>query len=1088
MGSTKNSIVNINDTIYASLTSDGFQWGLVGSYINIPNTDISYSSYQYHTGSEGSVGIDHTWITFGRYNPYNNTNSSPDLAGFFDTTKIDNNYGIGISMDFSSTTNVVNQHAPYICTTSDGITKNKMQYLQNVAFNNSLSNDISMDATNHCNIGIIDNYMLSTSYLQLTLFSGLTCISKLSKYDPIKTQLVYDKKNNTLHYISLVSVTFDIVSVYSIDFKLNTATDKSITTDPINILVDYKFKINDISIEKKPYSIDILNNNINIIKDKEIYSKFAANRISYSCKCSLGYKVPKTDNTLYNITGSLLFADKLHEYFYIYKPKCVNNIISFSTFLNNDGFVSIIYNTDISSMYFYYGLETGTAHAIDWISGTVANATSFWVPETRVPRTRTLTANKALSTSDTWTINSSGTINSSDGSAFPIYSNNKVTSLSYTAIDSTHYVSLCIYTNNVIINLCVDDLNHTYTFTNNSNGIDVGEINAMSVKYTSNSIPIYIVYFTYKTWHWAYTFISGDKIDNIYNITKDIVLVTDNGYTQYNKFLTGFRNDNPISSEYLVEYGYNGRRSDKSIYNDYYIYNININDILPTMTFKQDSSGKDTKYYINIYHNSKLIIDNIESQYNNNHSDWYLYATNIDDISILNMSRINNNTIQFELDLSIISKQNYDIILSIKLYLFYRSDVHLPLIISCDMNLDLRLLRLPNVTFNYINNNNESTNYTLATNESKNVIHLNHDNIQNDGFKFVCSDSMVTNIKKIDLELCIDYSNWIDRYSPSTHTKITQTIKKTNIKLDTYYSFNDLLSGDNNIIYEVPFLLSGDSNDSVSQHNKNNTGTIKGMKIIFTSTIGYTQTNYCPIITYHAYHNFIIGKIYDDNIIDIDSTINQDYNKQVISNYNFLPPIDSTETYIPTFNFRCAPDYLDDKNKYSLNYENSSTGSLSTRLSTPLISKWWLVGIPSNIVSENNEYLTTDDGLGYITLYNGNIFNGISEKYNNYILKPNFLFEYISKVDLGVAGYNTGLVYASGLLSTPSGYLDFHNIKFTNTFNKGSLSNGVIPDGKYSIFFLVEDTVGNRTGIDLIGYASQTGVFPTSGDFNTSSF
>src|SRR5690606_28770544 len=80
----------------------------------------------------------------------------------------------------------------------------------------------------------------------------------------------------------------------------------------------------------------------------------------------------------------------------------------------------------------------------------------------------------------------------------------------------------------------------------------------------------------------------------------------------------------------------------------------------------------------------------------------------------------------------------------------------------------------------------------------------------------------------------------------------------------------------------------------------------------------------------------------------------------------------------------------------------------------------------------------------------------------------NNIVSHIEGAATGDSAYDGGAVWVSGYNTIPSGYMDFHGKTFQYKFNNTELLSGMIPNGNYGIFLIVEDVNGHKTGIDLI--------------------
>jgi hypothetical protein len=270
----------------------------------------------------------------------------------------------------------------------------------------------------------------------------------------------------------------------------------------------------------------------------------------------------------------------------------------------------------------------------------------------------------------------------------------------------------------------------------------------------------------------------------------------------------------------------------------------------------------------------------------------------------------------------------------------------------------------------------------------------------------------------------------------------------------------------------------------------------------------------------------MLGDIYTDNLVEVDNIIDNTFNAPAFPGKFFIPTMNDTGIYSLSFNFRVAPNYLDYDNKFTLFYENSSGHPVQDRLSTPMIKKWWIVGLPYRESGEPYIYevgtrprgeadipgpgagkisdiLTEYDGITDTSRENFNETHGYFKEaidrgspgrqlrsMSYMYLHDEYCDRIVDHVENVAAGtdsiYDIGTVYCSGYNTIPSGFMDFHNQKFTSTYNGGVLSSGVVPVGTYGIFLIVEDTLGHRTGLDLIKCTNLGAInyFPTLASFN----
>jgi hypothetical protein len=280
-----------------------------------------------------------------------------------------------------------------------------------------------------------------------------------------------------------------------------------------------------------------------------------------------------------------------------------------------------------------------------------------------------------------------------------------------------------------------------------------------------------------------------------------------------------------------------------------------------------------------------------------------------------------------------------------------------------------------------------------------------------------------------------------------------------------------------------------------SQTDPSVDGPNHGIQLKLTSKVGESKIYILPQISIHDKHEFVFAAL-DEQLVEVDKVNNLVFDKEFVPCQYVIPS--GTDNYRLSFNVRCAPDYLNNTNLYTLYYENGNdlpvSNPISGRLSTPLLKNWWVVGVPTDTQhlpfgwSQTN-HLSPRDDHGYPD----NLSAGTPhpDAFKNYHVPKRFesvsnvwsasmtkayldedsvraLLSHVEAARDSHAGYNTGAVWNSGTCTPASGYVDITSGAFGYTFGNFVLTSGMIPNGTYSIFLIVKDTLEHYTGVDLL--------------------
>lgn len=957
-------------------------------------------------------------------------------------------------------------------------------------------------------------------------------ISITEDWAEVEKEIVYDSRNNLIHYISLIHYKFRHQVV-------NDVNGLTMPYDPVyvNVLVDFKFNVSD--GQTILVGIDILNDDL---RNSHTIDGMTPDPIQGTLvNWYFNYTVPLTNFRPWNAPSSIGFV-KEHDVNYIdlhglnstgvfpfrkhflFHPmnSDTKQIESFGTFVCPSGIGLVYRHFDNSNRYFYYNPNQTPAPPVDWRVNRMDR--SYWVPDNREPSRTLSKAHTAIQS--IWALNPSGVISpyiaSTIPASEPVYQtyNSKPTSHAICGLHDRsieHFVTLFpgryLEISSFLLppgsTYNVGPTRYPATGIDPTLEVNARELSTAGIKYVdSNGKTFYILYILSQKFLYTYVIYENGRA-KIYRLPKDV-----------NHFrILGLKNKGPIESSYTYQVASNrdgGGNPEK-----FGAFKVDVPSYLPTMVLKVDATTH--QYYLELAYSYKAAAQVAYERL------WYDQASvELDDGTIIPINKTatpfpESTVFKVYLDLLTYIRNNPSVSLSNVTINYISADYHLPYVVSTTGDIDARPLALGNMTITI-----GSEDWPLMTTRSSGVIHIDKSTLEDGVFAINCT-GLMDNIREINITWGVDNANWT---APNITKTAVPHVKNYYIP-NTFFNYplasNMFVEGAESLSqFTIRNPLQTINGIIKSQTDSSSNGYYSGPKITFTSKSYEKKEYFLPEITIYDKHKFIIGRIYPDNIVDVDAVDDKNVNTPVIPGGFFIPKVEDKDTYCLTFNFRCAPNYLDDDNKYTLAYENANTYPISGRLSTPMIKKWWIVGIPDKPDSPSNyiykigtyhwgeasipipgagrlsDILTEKDSVTDISRENFNSKHGYFKKavtYNidayvsRYISQTYIHDEYASRivdhVENAAAGtdsymYDIGTVWCSGYNTVPSGYMDFSGVFFNSFYNGGVLTSGTIPVGTYGIYLIVEDTLGHKTGIDLV-QSTQLGTYniqPTKTSFN----
>lgn len=950
-----------------------------------------------------------------------------------------------------------------------------------------------------------------------------------STYKELQRELIADPNNGTIHYIALIEYTFRFMG-YKCTETASTEgywpTDRYI----VNVLVDFQYSVD------QPIGIEILNSNVYlggtattwetlyyVRPDAQIqwYLErcFGENRL-YSSDPNYIPGVVGSDTVTYKYVGSSSTSTVLASTHQLYYPKPIFQITSFTTMLSSTG-ISLLYSMNHSFQFYFTYNNTGAPTTVDWRKAKGFEK-SYWIPETRGPL-RSLKAGYILPS--IWGLNPSGSIDATHGWNFPIVcgdlqqSNTIPASTAVLANEDQTCKYLVSYAPGAAINVYATDFPGNIGSSGSAHGNFAGqprELPIAGVKYTDCNGTIYYTSYILTENYLFMSVMFSHGVSKVYTYNRSIDSRT----------IDGIYSNGPTSDFIMIKYSKQGENpTDESIQ---HTKRIDMASFTPNYVAlnEQVNDGKAVFYNIQIGFSTIALAQAAYTNMISSYSVWTVrigHPTEGDLITIdADNSRIEDSFMYLRLEFNSYLMVHPDINKTSVVFYIVGIDNALPYIVSCTDYIDARPLQLKDLQLS-LWVDTLSTGYGVLPSGlySSGVIPLTKNQIQTGKFKVTCS-GVTDNILYSKIYSCYNDMNWQVNESANDYKNRTATLYSTyNYGLNTWFPLSILTSATstrNQFIIQASNTTPSLSSNVVSNNGHN------GPKMTIVSKCYESRSVWFPVITCYDDHQFIFGRCSNNgNLIDIDKVSDSNYNRQVMAGYFFVPKPGDTETYRLGFNIRCAPNYLNANRKYVLNYEGEALTDINKRISTPTISRWWLVGIPYRPYTGEGyiyplgyygdiplklgrgilESVTTErDGRSKISEVNftgERSFNDsnigaqgyrtfqeyvdlMAGSYVNNTDKIDKILMHVSGAASGHTQCNIGTVWTSGYNAIPSGYMDFNNMVFTTTFNQTPLINGTIPISNYGVFFIVEDVLGHRTAVDL-AHLNASGYAPSLSDF-----
>ena len=1044
-------------------------------------TSFQFNISDLNSNTSKSVSV-HDWlVSYGRMAYVaSNTKLTGTFANFHDPALNSYNYGVGVMGSYwelaSDKTSYPRPILDFISDSSrDEHDPNKIYTaLENYSIR-------GIDSTFVNSISVTQGYFKDTVVVNTTTYLATHLITRLycgATHTELKRQIVYF--GGVIHYVSLVHYHFALYGTVTNNPTGSTTADNIF--DPLasdmgamNILVDFKY-----NTDGSLYGIDIINDNITNTSNPLIFSL----NPSYNYTIRQNFVDPYSDavidivkdlqpvntganpnNNIINVNYNLDQFNTLNLKHETYQPSITADIndfaLSIASVSTDTLFLIIQYSNNRMGLY-KYSLAAPSLISYEqlryWAGGSTAMTLNFWswsmfcTDNWVSDNTKTYYSNSMYDKSlinyirfaskeivkqfhfiqfDYTKKSLTITDNIATGVSTAVYNASipalavdpALASITYTqvAITTIHYNALYILTPTTLFMYI-----YSYTGTLAS---PVIQTQPLIIPYTSNAMSIY----------------SPDILaDHFYFVDN-----TNKAYASYNTGFIPFSNGIYIS---LV----NGVQS-------YYIS-------LKYITAEKASLARDS------IKNDNWFVRHTNPTIKNNTVDLLPHTVWIDS---------DNVTVNVYINLDAYLSVASQTLATLNLYVF-GIDQTLPYMLLVHGTVDARPLLLDPLTFTYTDQFGTHTKNIpiLGSTASADVIHINSHDLSKYNFQ-IHSAGTTSNINGAPvIDFGLDATNW--RNDPSKSFLLGKSIN--NIKFDTPIAlgnFNASPTPGYDYVVRNPSPITG----VYSITNKALTNSTTGPTFTAKNAAGFKYTWYLPIITVHDNHNFVVSDIYTSGVVDIDDATSGHFFAHANIGDFFLPPSGS-DSYRMGFRFRCAPNYIDSTGNYTLYYENSnSITPIYKRLSTPLINKWWLMAIPQGtifpgilhveqILTERNSSISVrgNNNFGY------NKGNGFIQ--NCYITDPSidYVIKYIGDASIvSPTVENKNCFWSSGDFSStaPSGYLDFKDLTLTTGFGGVSTMNGCIPVGTYAIIFAVEDTLGDRTYIDLMYASSSDWTFGT---------
>ena len=1026
------------------------------------------TTYPVSTGFFTLIPVPIDYVTFGRVAPLSMPSSTATINNLvnYQSTDVNTNFGFGVTSYYW------------------GVTIDRTSFpkpvINAVGTPNTFLNITSVTSTDK--LSFIENFLITVATTGKTPYyvgASILC-SRVSAVELMR-EINYD--GYILHYVSLVKMGF----AYKGTTMLGTTTKSyaSSSTVYVNVLIDFKFTLGT-NREFQFYGLDILNDNFIIITDTiSLTEPTTSNNYSIQNQWSSTsfldtppylkstYKNKSTNGLINNMYISYNDSKKdgnITNGVHIAYPgtSILGDINHFGTFLSPSGICVYYDHVNEICKYYYFdwrGSKNGAnAYPITWrYSGNPVSyeEQSYWKPSGFL-------SYQAIPPN--WSLNPSGNI-TSNGWNFPVV-------LSQDDSSYRRKMSLCTsaqggYTIDYSTTSGLSiQYGGTVLFYNNTLRALTKEPTLAAFMYTYASTTFNVLYML--TPYVLYVAVFGNSTGAIFQ------------YSPPALGLLSVYATNPLSTSIAFEISTDTKSE----------IHESINLCPSTSSITETRIGASNTYYLTLTFRDSITANAA----GRNMSLWEVRHTDFSDYTKkipidLSHTLISSNHIYLYIDLSSYIQSNpYSSLTNLSLYV-RGVDLGLPYIFKATGFVDARPLNLGNVSLTY-----DGVTYPLSAYNNgytNGVIHTNKSKLtQYQPFQLQC-DGEVDNIYKMVVTVGVDTSTWTGDPTKATYASYTLPCNNFNlITKTTSFICTIPAPAVNQFIVRAPNPKSCTTPNSVL----GTIGSYGGMIVTITNNNNQNVSYYLPVVTVYDDHKFILAKLPHRDFMSVEYVSNSGIIAPVDGSF-YNPPLASSY-YRFGCSFRCAPNYFNDVADYSLNYEGPVAQTVSNRLSTPMIYKWWLLAIPSNAklpplgglqnitneLDKSTSISTVNFDTNHDSYYRvggGQIYETL-RKYTYINSDPSVLINYFNGA---VAGTNLGCFWNSDTLNPTSGYLDFYDLQFTKKSGNVSIISGCIDTGSYGIIFIAQDSLSNYTCIDL-GSSNildlDAPVFPTTGNSNFS--
>lgn len=575
-----------------------------------------------------------------------------------------------------------------------------------------------------------------------------------------------------------------------------------------------------------------------------------------------------------------------------------------------------------------------------------------------------------------------------------------------------------------------------------------------------------------------------------------------------NRILIATKNDNYTGSEETAISLYK-----VTVKDDYYTYEETspLSAVLSSVETKFDGTTVD--FVITLDYSADGLSTSQLDTLVNSVDLWKFYSTSPSEEIKVNRTVVNaaGNGIEFSLDIaSLIGGENS--VVSKTIILHGIDHNWMPFCATSDSDIDARQINLSRVYVEYMGQEYDAVYGASKPTYSSSIIRTTAEDLRDNDFR-ILADGDLSTIYSAQLQFTPNQINFNN--VPGT----TRALSLVSGSFDSSESFPLPLTDTLNVNDTTGLLINGVKlkGRGSAETQRSLTDFIHGLSagptLTLINSVGESVYYSLPPISLSNGHKFIVAPSGNNTrIIEVDTVDDADFNDVITHNQIYTTPNDSSN-YVFSFNFRCAPNYVDQDNKYTLYYENNTNVTIYHRISTPVIKSWNLIAVPvgsTMIYPDSSLKLVSDvstlssDSNKEIYFKGGKLCKTVTQNEENNYGKSTWttyltdtdcsgIVYHLSHAILGESEYNEDcqMFYTSGSYTEyvdAPGYVDVVNTNFEYGPSGVAVTDGIIPSKTYSIFFIVQDTAGVWTGIDLVKsmsrYDNMSHPYVSSDSFN----